>query len=171
MDWLPTLFGSIIGSLILSILGNVLTDPVKTRLTKILLTSKIKRQQSLQREFYFIERLYYDRQSLYIETMLMTIRSFVQNFVGIIFFTMAIMTMLLWFHWREMNEPTVALIGLSPSFSFPIHIGLVTGVLIGSGLACIGLGIGDMFSIAKILVKTRSFDEYKEEVKSRVLIP
>lgn len=65
MNWLITLGLSVAGSIILSVLGNLLTDPIKMVLAQTSRASKRKRIKDLQKELDRTTSDYVDRESFY----------------------------------------------------------------------------------------------------------
>jgi len=67
MDWTLTLIGSVFGSIIISIIANLLTDPVKLWVTNRSLISKRKRVSELEKDLARITQLYQDERKLQYE--------------------------------------------------------------------------------------------------------
>jgi hypothetical protein len=75
INWLITVIASIIGSIFLSIVGNLLTDPVKNWFAQRSLISKRKRVDVLRQELHLVERLASDDRALSLESNLTLARS------------------------------------------------------------------------------------------------
>lgn len=67
MDWTLTLMGSVVGSIIISIIANLLTDSVKLWITNRSLISKRKQINELERDLARIIELYQDNRKLQYE--------------------------------------------------------------------------------------------------------
>jgi hypothetical protein len=82
MDGIYTVIDSIVGSIILSVTGNLLTDSVKIWIDRRALVSKTKRKDALRKELMFVSELSQDLQKLNIELVGYNLRASLFVFSG-----------------------------------------------------------------------------------------
>jgi hypothetical protein len=164
MNWLFTAIASIIGSIILSIVGNLLTDPIKNWLARRSLISKRKRATTLRHELDYVIKLAHDDRALFLESNLAIARSVLFLFWAIaagIFGTASLVMAI------PARNPLLVLVTLNNS-SHP-NVFFVSAVLaeaLGAMLFVAGTNsIGNHYNLFR---KIKNLETYKHDIERRI---
>lgn len=171
MNWIIVIITgtlSIMGSIILSIAANLLTDPIKNWLDSRSLISKRKRLSSLQEELKYITKLHQNRQELYLEVAINLTRSLFLFFLGAFGIIVLILTIIL-----LISTPPIKEIGLPEIFSKIFKLIIAIGSLISLIMTIILTTAANAGAILfarclTLLRKVRDFDEYKQKTEDRI---
>ncbi|HEX6293321.1 MAG TPA: hypothetical protein VFZ66_29340 [Herpetosiphonaceae bacterium] len=168
MNWTLTLIGSIIGSIVLSIVGNLLTDPLKNWLAGRSLVSKHKRINELRAELDYIEYLYQNRQDLYLELAFHTNRIFLYIMMCFVLILSSIMITSIVFRIDPNISMKIFPIKDPSDISFSMFLLLIATIMFLSGLVSGYQGLIDLSNQDTTLKKLHDFDEYKQIINARI---
>jgi hypothetical protein len=157
MNWVLTAIGSIIGTIILSVLGNILTEPFKGWLAKTSLRSRKNRIGELNNELEGIRKYSKDNAKLIAESitqiLALCIFFITELFLGLLSASCAVILFL----GREIYEK-VFLDGL-------LNIGFFALALF---LVLIPTSIAYAFTIIRFMMKIKNFDQYEINIQAKI---
>ena len=156
MNWLLTIIGSFVGSIILAILGNLLTDVYKNAIGKLSLQSRKKRLTTLTRELEQITALHADHNKVLVEALISILLVQLTFMIGLAagIVALAIYTML------QIQE------AFTPWMNTMYYLLGTLAVLAGASLIYAAITIG-LRSVAK-LTKVSKFEDYKAETEKKL---
>jgi len=174
MDVTLTIIGSILGSIVLSILGNLLTNPVKDWLDKKSFVNRTKRVQSLEKDLKTITELQ-DFQKLSVVLIAYSLRASFLFMIGICGGLVGIAYLVV--RVPTQSAGTITLGSFTELGRKIISPGLASDLSFWVGMICALLG-GIFISIAlntywhamDIYKYSMNFEEFKKETQKRIQV-
>jgi len=163
MNWVLTILGSIVGSIILAVAGNLVTDKFKQWLAERSLINRTKRIQELEKQIARVKKLHADPQQLQNEN-----EAFILILIGQISLMFG----------AGISGLTLLLISINPNqfigfLDIPMQPGEPILLILGWGAMLIGLLVwatisGTISGHLKNLLAVLEFEKYEKEAENRL---
>ncbi len=162
INWVATLLLSVIGSIVLSIVANIFTDPIKNWLARRSLVSKTQRIETLKSELEEVEQFYNNMSKLYLNSIRQMAIGFLLIGISIFLFLFVMLGII------QPNNVIPFSGFLADALNKPIPGPLV---LVGM-LLCASIFLNGVRLCAKqirTITRVLEFNEYKAKTEDRII--